>query len=200
MPCPRHEDSTTRSSAPVLCGSFLRLAGRSLRWPASWGSARALWATGSARTAPGPPARRSTATSAPSWRGCASAAPSWRWGVMSSNDRWSFRSRRRRAEPHGAHRGPKDRSRCASRGGLPGPGGGPLDVLWAPRRPRRCRPARPTCAPTRRRSPTGPPPAAPSRGSCPTRRATPAPTAPPEPSPPRCNGAKTPYLLNVQMP
>ena len=28
-----------------------------------------------------------------------------------------------------AHRGPKDRPRCASRGVVPGPRGGPVDVL-----------------------------------------------------------------------
>ena len=48
---------------------------------------------------------------------------------MCSNDQWSFGSRRQRDERLSAHRGPKDRPRCASRGVVPGPRGGPVDVL-----------------------------------------------------------------------
>ena len=48
---------------------------------------------------------------------------------MCSNDQWSFRSWRQRDERLSAHRGPKDRPRCASRGVVPGPRGGGVDVL-----------------------------------------------------------------------
>ena len=101
---------------------------------ASWGSARARWATGCARTAPSAAGSASTATNAPSWRGCASGARSWRWSVMCSNDRWSCGSRRRRGERDRAHRGPEDRTRCASRLVVPRAGGGGVHVL-CPARP-----------------------------------------------------------------
>ncbi len=48
---------------------------------------------------------------------------------MCSNDQWSFGSRRQRDERLSAYRGPKDRPRRASRGVVPGPWGGPVDVL-----------------------------------------------------------------------
>ena len=117
--CHTHDASTTRSSGPALCGSSGRREGRSLRSPASSGSARGFWGTGSARTASsGAGPRASALTREPSSPGCAAAAPNWRWSVMCSNDRWFSGSRRQR-DDSGVHRGPEDRPRRASRGRLP---------------------------------------------------------------------------------
>ena len=107
------------------------------RWAALWGG---RGRGGAGRLCAGlEPSLRSRMTG-PSWCGCAGAARSWRWSVVCSNDQWSFRSWRQRDERLSAHRGPKDRPWCASRGVVPGPRGGGVDVLqvarpWARRRP-----------------------------------------------------------------
>ena len=49
------------------------------------------------------------------------------------NDRWSFGSRRQRDERLSAHRGPKDRPRCASRRVVQGPRSARVDVLQVAR-------------------------------------------------------------------
>ena len=83
---------------------------RSPRCPATWGSMRGRWATGSVRT------RRSGARrkgcpgmSGPSWPGCAVRSLSCGWSVMSSSEAWSSGSRRRRGEPGPLHRLPEGR-------------------------------------------------------------------------------------------